>query len=93
MNLLGIFISILVGLIIGYLFYGGLWWTIQMMRRQSHPYFILFFSYLIRSVITLAVFYELLQFSLAAFISGFLSFLVIRQIMITKKGHISIING
>jgi len=63
------------GFLLGLLFFGGLWWTVQNIAGSSRPSLLLIASFLVRTAALLAGFYFLLlagwQYLLAA-LAGFL---------------------
>jgi F1F0 ATPase subunit 2 len=54
---LTLILALLAGLLLGTIFFGGLWWTIRMGVSSKQPAALFFFSLLLRTGITLAGFY------------------------------------
>lgn len=51
-------VSLLAGIAVGALFFGGLWWTTQKILAPGQPALWFVGSFFVRTSITLAVFYE-----------------------------------
>ncbi len=74
--MIGLYIgfALTAGLLLGTLYFGGLWWTVQKVTGEKKAYIILL-SFIIRLAILFAVFYYILlqgwQYLLAA-LTGFL---------------------
>ena len=43
----------LAGVLVGLVFFGGLWWTVQAATRSRHPYRLLFISWVLRMAVLL----------------------------------------
>ena len=56
-ELVGVLIIVSVGLMLGALFFGGLWWTVQKSMVSTHPALWVVLSLFIRMAITLSGFY------------------------------------
>lgn len=73
--LLYLILSLLLGILLGAFFFGGLWWTVQKMTGGSRPYMLFATSFIVRTTVLLTVLYLLLaggwQFMLTA-LAGFL---------------------
>ncbi|MFZ0419885.1 MAG: ATP synthase subunit I [Candidatus Sulfotelmatobacter sp.] len=54
---LALILTLLAGVLLGAIFFGGLWWTIQRGVSSKQPAALFFFSLLIRTGIALAGFY------------------------------------
>ena len=59
--ILSITLSFLAGIALGYLFFWGLWKTVEHMPHVNNPYLWIFASFFIRTTIVLLGFYLLLQ--------------------------------
>ncbi|WP_417387467.1 ATP synthase subunit I [Gimesia sp.] len=55
--LLQLLASLTCGLILGALFFGGLWWTIRNLQKSSHPAFLFLASALVRICLTISGFW------------------------------------
>ncbi|MEO7028161.1 MAG: ATP synthase subunit I [Acidobacteriaceae bacterium] len=49
--------ALFAGVLIGILFFGGLWWTVQKVTSSRQPGLLFAASFLLRTVLTLAAFY------------------------------------
>lgn len=85
-----VLLSFLAGIAMGYLFFWGLWKTVESIPTVKHPYFWMFVSFCIRTTIVLSGFYLLLKIqwqlmavALLGFIFGRLA--VTRQTMDYSK--------
>ena len=56
-NVAALFVSLLIGILLGVSFFGGLWWTVQKGLTSSHPALWFFGSTLLRTAVALAGFY------------------------------------
>lgn len=55
--LLQLFASLTFGLILGALFFGGLWWTIRNLQKVSHPALLFLASALTRTILAISGFW------------------------------------
>lgn len=85
MNWLIIILSIPAGILAGLIYFGGLWWTVKYLTRRTHPYIMVISSYLIRTGLTLIIFYELIRLDITGFFVALLAFLMTRQQMIARN--------
>lgn len=69
------------GLIVGFIFYGGLWWTVQKVISTSQQPFWLPASFLIRTLIALTGFYAVYSGSAQNLLSSLLGFVLARIII------------
>lgn len=88
-----IFISVITGIILGILYFGGLWYTVDHFigSRKHSPLFVLF-SFLLRTATAVAGFYMLLKLtgewqSLAIALAGFVISRIIISRLVNKKVH------
>lgn len=70
----------------GYFYFGGLWWTLERMRTQQHPYAMLILSFFIRSVLVTAGFYLLLKIRWELVALGVVGFIAIRYLLVRSWG-------
>ncbi|MFA5985128.1 MAG: ATP synthase subunit I [Methylococcaceae bacterium] len=76
-----LFMVFLAGAVLGGLFFGGLWWTINKSLASPQPALWLLSSLLLRMGLTLAVFYWLSDGHWQRLISCLLGFIVARQLL------------
>lgn len=70
--------ALLAGIIIGAVFFGGLWWTVKRGRTSRHPAFLFLGSMAIRTGFCLGAFYLVADRSWQGFLACLLGFLVAR---------------
>ncbi len=84
MNWFYLALSFIAGSLLGALFFGGLWWTVQRMASGSHPYLLAAASFVVRTALIMGGFYLLLRVGwpyLLGALAGFIAartFLAIR---------------
>jgi len=87
--------AVCAGLLLGGLYFGGLWWTVRRMPRARHPLNLYFGSLIVRLAIVLAAFYGVLSYfdwpQLVASLVGFVAArrLLIRLIAPVPSGNIA----
>ena len=59
-NFLSLLLAVLAGLLLGAIFFGGLWWTVRKGMTSAHPALLFFSSMLLRMSIVLLGFYFIL---------------------------------
>lgn len=68
-------VAVCLGVLLGGLYFGGLWWTVGRMPQARHPLNLYFGSLIVRQVLLLAAFFGLLSYSgwpqLVAVLVGF----------------------
>lgn len=85
-----LFLSVLVlGCILGLLYFGGLWLTVRQLNRAPRPLFLFWVSYLLRLGTVLGVFHLILQWAgqdqlLSLLLVSFLGFLLSRTLLISR---------
>ncbi|MDD5272870.1 MAG: ATP synthase subunit I [Methylovulum sp.] len=75
-------LALLVGGLLGMVFFGGLWWTVQKSLSSPHPALWLLGSLLIRTGITLAGFYAVSAGAWQRLLLCLLGFVLARQMVI-----------
>lgn len=78
-------IALVVGVIAGVVFFGGLWLTVNRMMTARHPVLLMIASLLVRAAIVLALFYIVSAgdvYRIVASLAGFLlaRFVVVRRL-------------
>lgn len=74
------------GGVMGYLYFRGLWWTLEHMQAQRHPYALLILSFFVRSVLVAAGFYLLLKIRWEMVALGVVGFMAIRYVLVRIWG-------
>ncbi len=72
------------GFLLGILFFGGLWWTVQKITAGGRPVPFLISSFLVRSGLLLAGFYLLLSAGWQYLLAGLVGFLAARVTLTYK---------
>lgn len=81
------FLSIIGGSLLGFLYFFGLWVTVQKITAiNKYYYLILFLSFLARVMITLIGFYFILMLGWIPALMALLAFIITRQIIVHKIG-------
>jgi F1F0 ATPase subunit 2 len=84
--------AVCVGLLLGGLYFGGLWWTVRRMPHARHPLNLYFGSVIVRLTMVLAAFYGVLANAdwprLVASLAGFVAarMLLIRLVAPVSSG-------
>lgn len=73
--------SLVLGAGLGYVFFWGLWQTIQHVTGADHPYLWIFLSFLIRTAIVLLGFYVLLLIQWQLIAVALLGFILVRLLV------------
>ncbi len=74
------------GSVLGYAYFYGLWWTVQQMPENRHPYRLMLISFFTRLTAVMAGFYLLLTLGWQLLAIGFLGFIITRVVVIRKWG-------
>jgi F1F0 ATPase subunit 2 len=80
-DLLSLAFALIAGIMLGAIFFGGLWWTVRKGVSAKHPAFWFFYSMLLRTCIVLLGFYFILGDSWQRMLAGLLGFIVARLIV------------
>jgi F1F0 ATPase subunit 2 len=89
MNIYFIILSVIAGILLSIIYFGGLWYTIKNIEKWRSPWLLITGSYLARSVIVLASFYLLIMNHWSYMVAAFIAFMITRQAIVNKKGKIS----
>ncbi len=76
----GIMLALVVGLLLGALFFGGLWLTVQRGLTAKHPAVLFLISMLLRTGITLAGFYAVADHDSQRLVASLIGFVIVRLI-------------
>ncbi len=77
-------LSFVAGIGLGLFFFGGLWWTVQIMTQRDKPYAVFIASFIFRTAAVLAGFYLLLIWSWQYLLAAMVGFLVSRTVLSYK---------
>ena len=75
--------GLLIGVVLGAFFYGGLWWTIARFMTLAQPAWLILGSFLLRTLVTVAGLYIALQDGWPSLVAALITFLVAR-IVVTR---------
>lgn len=94
MNQFGFLIlAFLAGLLLGLLYFGGLWLTVQRLPAARHPGVLTLASLIIRLGVTLAVFYLVMAGRWERLLVCLAGFFLVRFVLIRRWGPISSPSG
>ncbi len=77
-------LSLAAGMLLGAFFFGGLWWTVQVITGSDNPYLVSIASFLVRVAVVLAGFYFLLRADWPYLLAGLAGFIIARIILTHK---------
>ncbi len=69
------------GTVVGALYFGGLWWTVQRVARSPRPGVLLLASYWVRTAVALALFYVIMKGDWLRLLICLAGFLIVRQLL------------
>lgn len=72
---------------IGFLFFGGLWWTVARVPSSGRPHLLLVGSFLLRLTALLAAFYFMIPWGWQAMAMAMAGILIVRQVFLRIKGQ------
>lgn len=75
-------IEFLVGIILGAIFFGGLYWTVKKLNEVKNPSLLIVFSFLLRVAVLLIGLYYVSQNGFQGVLLSLLGIIIIRYIMI-----------
>jgi F1F0 ATPase subunit 2 len=81
-NFLSLLLAVLAGLLLGAIFFGGLWWTVRKGMTSTRPALLFFSSMLLRMSIVLLGFYFILGDNWLRLLAGLCGFFVARLLII-----------
>ena len=87
-DLLSTLFSLSMGVGLGGLYFGGLWWTLKGIHQKNRPFGFIAISYLARTGICLVGFWLVLRHGIAALILSLIVFTLVRFILTRKIGTI-----
>ncbi len=74
-------LSVLVGVLLGIFYFGGLWLTLQKITGSTYPYLLVLLSFLVRATVVLAGFYLLLRADWYYLLASLVGFIVARTVL------------
>ena len=87
-DLLSLAFALIAGIMLGAIFFGGLWWTVRKGVSAKHPVLWFFGSMLLRTCIVLLGFYFILGDSWQRLLAGLLGFIFAR-IVVTRLTRVA----
>ena len=87
-DLLSLVFALIAGIMLGAIFFGGLWWTVRKGVSAKHPAFWFLGSMLLRTCIVVLGFYFILGDSWQRLLAGLLGFIVAR-IIVTRLTRVA----
>jgi len=88
-DLLSLSFALIAGMMLGAIFFGGLWWTVRKGVSAKHPAFWFFGSMLLRTCIVVLGFYFILGDSWQYLLAGLLGFIAARLIAVRLSREIA----
>lgn len=76
--------SFLIGLVIGLLYFGGLYFSTQKLDDVKSPGFLMIGSFILRMVILIFGLYYLAQTNYQSVLLGFVGIMLVRVVLVTK---------
>lgn len=70
------------GMGLGFLFFGGLWWTLRALPTARHPVLIMFASYFARMGLVVLGFFLLMAGEWERLVAAFAGFMIMRFVMV-----------
>lgn len=89
----GVVVSFLGGIGLGYIFFWGLWKTVSRLSDVNNPYLWMFASFIIRTAVVVLGFYLILQVHWQLAAVGLIGFVVSRIILVRQFGKLDTIKG
>lgn len=77
-------LSVLAGVLLGMIFFGGLWWTVQKIAAGNNPYLLSLASFVLRTALVMVVFYLLLQADWRYLPAALAGFIIARTVLAYK---------
>lgn len=74
------------GVVLGLIYFLGLWITVNKVSGVRSPYLLLTGSFLLRTVLVLAGFYLLLLYNWMYLVMAMITFIITRHLVIRRKG-------
>lgn len=74
------------GILMGYGYFYGLWWTVQRLAVSSHPHRLMLGSFFLRLLLVMVGFYLLLQWGWQVIAIALVGFIAVRMVVIRRWG-------
>lgn len=83
-----ILFALLSGALTGFIYFGGLWLTVNKIAQYKLSYTLLLLSFTVRAAFVLLVFYAMVIYHWAYLAIALISFLAMRQLLLSKLGKV-----
>ncbi|NGP76571.1 hypothetical protein G3570_08000 [Balneolaceae bacterium YR4-1] len=83
-----ILFALLSGALTGFIYFGGLWLTVNKIAQYKLSYTLLLLSFAVRAAFVLLVFYAMVIYHWAYLAIALISFLAMRQLLLSKLGKV-----
>lgn len=83
-----ILFALLSGALTGFIYFGGLWLTVNKIAQYKLSYTLLLLSFAVRAAFVLLVFYAMVIYHWAYLAIALISFLAMRQLLLSKLGNV-----
>jgi len=80
----GLIASVAIGAALGLFFFGGLWWTLKRLPVSRKPQFVMAASFLVRSALTVAGFWAVMDGRWERLLAALAGFLVMRMVVMRR---------
>lgn len=84
MQLYMVILSIVTGITLSAIYFGGLWYTVKNIESLHRPYFLVIGGYLVRTATVLFGFYYLLIYHWSYLMAALPAFIITRQVIINR---------
>ena len=85
-DLLGLISVLATGILLGFLFFGGLWWTVRQVAFCKYPALVVFASLILRMTMVLVGFYFISDGNIHRLLMCLLGFIIARLIVTRLTG-------
>jgi F1F0 ATPase subunit 2 len=79
-----VFLSLIAGGLIGLVYFGGLWVTVQRLATSKRPALLALGSFLLRSFVVISVFYLVMDGRLERLAALMIGFFIARRVLLTR---------
>ncbi len=81
-------VAAVVGVLLGLFYFGGLWWTVGRVMKSSRPGVLILVSFIVRTAVTLAVLFLILQMHWALAVGSVAAMILTRVVLVVKLGRL-----